>query len=406
LFTRTDRRGRVVWYGKWREGQRQVKLALGPVRQPGSTTGLTRREAEAELRKLRSAAGALPVVHQRLSLAEAGERYIHHVDRFRARKRTTVKNYRIVLRKHQVPFFAGRSLEAIDRRAVEAYQRAKLNEGLSPKTVSNHVRFLHGLFRYAIGQEWAIRNPVAGIEHPGDRDTTYDIRALSVEELEALLRAVPDDRLGATDRVLYVTAAMTGMRKGELQALRWIDVDWPAGVIRVRRSYGGGEFTAPKSRRSVRAVPMAARVATDLARHQQQSHYAGEHDLVFAHPQTGSPYDASKILKRFKDAMAAAGLRDARFHDLRHTFGTRMAAAGAPLRFIQEWMGHRDYKTTSIYADYAPDPSQGAAYAEKAFTPTLARLEPSQTPLGAETRPSAVDSLSGPAPTVALDGRP
>ena len=71
--------------------------------------------------------------------------------------------------------------------------------------------------------------------------------------------------------------------------------------------------------------------------------------------------------KRFKDAIEAAGVRSIRFHDLRHTFGTRMAAAGAPLRTIQEWMGHRDYKTTEIYADYAPDPVQGARWAEAAF---------------------------------------
>jgi integrase len=71
--------------------------------------------------------------------------------------------------------------------------------------------------------------------------------------------------------------------------------------------------------------------------------------------------------KRFKTAIKAAGVRSIRFHDLRHTFGTRMAAAGAPLRTIQEWMGHRDYKTTEIYADYAPDPVQGARWAEAAF---------------------------------------
>jgi integrase len=367
LFVRTDRSGRKVWYAKWRQGPRQAKRSLGPVREAGSSTGLTRGGAEAELRRLLADAAVTPAPAERLTLAAAGERYLAHVDSFRGRKRTTVKNYRIVLRRHLGPYFAGRSLEAIDRRAVEAYQRAKLAEGLSPKTVSNHVRFLHGVFRYAIGQEWALRNPVAGIEHPGERTDDHDLRALGVEELEALLRAVPSDHLGATDRVLYLTAAMTGLRKGELQALRWMDVDWPAGVIRVRRSYGGGEFTAPKSRRSTRAVPMADAVAQELARFQQRSPYAGEHDLVFAHPHSGRPYDASKILKRFKAAMAAAGLRDARFHDLRHTFGTRMAAAGAPLRFIQEWMGHRDYKTTSIYADYAPDPSQGAAYARRAF---------------------------------------
>ena len=114
---------------------------------------------------------------------------------------------------------------------------------------------------------------------------------------------------------------------------------------------------------------MSEELAAELSDHRRASGFHQEHDLVFAHPHTGQPYDASKILKRFKAAMARAGLRSARFHDLRHTFGTRMAASGAPLRFIQEWMGHRDYKTTSIYADYAPDPTQGAVWAAKAFSP-------------------------------------
>jgi len=77
--------------------------------------------------------------------------------------------------------------------------------------------------------------------------------------------------------------------------------------------------------------------------------------------------ELSRMRKRFKTALARGEVRPLRFHDLRHTFGTQMAAAGAPLRAIQEWMGHRDYKTTSIYADYAPDPSRGADFAAAAF---------------------------------------
>jgi integrase len=64
--------------------------------------------------------------------------------------------------------------------------------------------------------------------------------------------------------------------------------------------------------------------------------------------------DRSQLLKRFKAALKRAGVREIRFHDLRHTFGTRMAAAGIPMRTLQEWMGHRDFKATLIYADYAP----------------------------------------------------
>ena len=139
------------------------------------------------------------------------------------------------------------------------------------------------------------------------------------------------------------------------------------GVVRVRRNYTRGRFGTPKTRRSSRAVPMADRVASELERHFQRSYYRSDHDLVFAHPATGHVLDASKLRKRFGVAIARAGVHEITFHELRHTFGTQMAAAGAPLRAIQEWMGHADASTTQIYAHYAPDATGGAAFAQKAF---------------------------------------
>jgi integrase len=99
---------------------------------------------------------------------------------------------------------------------------------------------------------------------------------------------------------------------------------------------------------------MHDRVGAELDRHFQTCAHKAEEDLVFAHPHSGRPLDSSNVRHRLRQALAAAGLRAIRFHDLRHTFGTRMAAAGVPMRTLQEWMGHRDIKTTMIYADYAP----------------------------------------------------
>ena len=90
---------------------------------------------------------------------------------------------------------------------------------------------------------------------------------------------------------------------------------------------------------------------------------------MFCHPRTGHVYDASKLRKRFDQTLAAAGIHRITFQELRHTFGTQMAAAGAPLRAIQHWLGHADAKTTEIYAHYAPDSTNGAAFAERAFGP-------------------------------------
>jgi integrase len=149
--------------------------------------------------------------------------------------------------------------------------------------------------------------------------------------------------LTASDRAMYLTAAMTGLRQGELVALRWRDVDWTAGRIRVRQNYVLGEFGTPKSRRSTRSVPMADEVAGELDRLSRAAGESSGDALVFADPHTAGPLDKAAILRRFRRALKAAQLEQShRFHDLRHTFGTAMAGTGVPMRTLQEWMGHRD----------------------------------------------------------------
>jgi hypothetical protein len=95
-----------------------------------------------------------------------------------------------------------------------------------------------------------------------------------------------------------------------------------------------------------------------------------------AHPATGHVLDASTLRKRFRVALARARAPDLTFHELRHTFGTQMAAAGAPLRAVQESMGHADASTTEVYAHYAPDPTGGAAFAQRAFGSGIAAPAP------------------------------
>ena len=185
---------------------------------------------------------------------------------------------------------------------------------------------------FAIKRGWATSNPVALVDRPRTaRDAHRRLRFLQREELDALLRAVPDDELGAVERPLYLCAAMTGLRQGELIGLRWTDVDWVASRVRVAESYTRGAFDSPKSHRG-RSVPMADRLAGELELHFQCSRFQADGDLVFAHPVTGHVLDASKLRKRFYEALDRAELHRLTFHELRHTFGTQMAAAGAPLR--------------------------------------------------------------------------
>jgi integrase len=109
-------------------------------------------------------------------------------------------------------------------------------------------------------------------------------------------------------------------------------------------------------------VPLAPDVATAIAGLSRRGSWTEDDDLVFA-GETGTYLDSSALRRRYKAALSAAGLRELRFHDLRHTFGTRMIAK-ADIRRVQEWMGHADIQTTMKYLHYAPRPEDARLVAE------------------------------------------
>jgi integrase len=346
----SERDGKYL--GKWRVNGEQIMRTLGSVRQPGSSEGLTGVQAEAELRR-RMAEEHAPLPTERVTVEQAGRQLVARLESL-GRKKGTTEAYESILRVHLAPYFGAKPLAKVQAKDVEAYVASRLEAGLAPKSTQNHLGFLHGIFELGLRQGWVTSNPCKLVDKPRAVGSDADIRFLTDDELEALLRATADDDLGRVERVMYLAAAMTGMRQGELLALRWLDVDWLSRRVRVRRSFVRGEFGTPKSKRSSRSVPLADRLGAELDRLHGQTPYSADEDLVFAHPHTGRPIDRSRLLKRFKAALMRAGVREVRFHDLRHTFGTRMAAAGVPMRTLQEWFGHRDFATTLIYADYQP----------------------------------------------------
>ncbi len=365
---RPDAAGRETWYGKWRVGGTQVKRRIGPKRIRGTRDGLTQTQAEAELRRIMGEVAAVPNRGERITIEDAA-RALMEQRRAAGRKRSTVENYESIVVNHIVPFFRSRTVDRIERRNVEAYGADLARKGLSPNSRVNNLNLLSSIFELAVLRGWAVGNPVRGVTRPRGGSAGPDIHYLTMEEVEAVLRAIPDDELGRVERPLYLAAVMTGMRKGELLGLRWSDVDWEARRIRVRRSYVRGEFGPPKSRRSSRSVPLTDRLGGELQRLFDATSFNDDRALVFAHPASrvpGTPLDGSRVLKRFKQALVRAGVREVRFHDLRHTFGTRVAAAGVPMRTLQEWMGHRDFATTLVYADYEPSEHE-VAWAEQAF---------------------------------------
>jgi integrase len=181
----------------------------------------------------------------------------------------------------------------------------------------------------------------------------------------ALVRAARTEQ----EATLYLTAAFTGLRRGELLALCWRDVDFTNATIHVRQNLTTTGLTTPKGGKE-RAVPMAGEVAEALARLSQRDQFTGDDDLVFTGPY-GDHLVGRVVSRRYHEAVVRAGLRRLRFHDLRHTFGTH-AIRTADSREVMEWMGHEDIRTTQAYLQFKPKHDAArrlsAAFEDRAVT--------------------------------------
>jgi integrase len=347
-------------YAKYRlPDGRQVQRKLGPAwtgrgRPPAGY--FTKRTAEAWLRDLLDEArrGTLPgMVRTGATFADAAAEYLRYIEQDRGRKPSTVAGYRSTVQAHLLPAFGAERLEDITTSMIESWI-ATVDR--SPRTRNKLVTMIHGILERARKVYGLPTNAAADVEKfPQHR--SGDIEVFSPEEVLALVRAAAGEQDGA----IFLTAAFTGLRRGELLALRWRDVDFAGSVIRVRVSYADGHVTTPKSGK-VRSVPMAPDVASALAKLGHRGQLTGDDDLVFL-GDFGGYVDGSALRRRYDAALKRAGLRPLRFHDLRHTFGTRMIAK-ADIRRVQEWMGHADVQTTMKYLHYAPREEDAALVAE------------------------------------------
>ena len=248
-----------------------------------------------------------------MSFREAAEEYLTWQEVDRERKPSTLRDYRSILRTHMLPAFGSVPIEDLTPAQLDRWRR-ELDPALSNRTKIKILTLLHGILERARGTHGLPVNPARDIDKPTQRRSA-GIDAFSVEEVMALVRAADSEQ----DAAIYLTAAFTGLRRGELVALRWRDVDFTGQAIRVVASYTDGVLTTPKSGK-VRSVPMAPEVASALARLAARGEWTADDDLVFVGV-AGGYLDASALYRRYKLALKRAGLRDLRFHDLRRCGG-------------------------------------------------------------------------------------
>lgn len=371
---RVPRRRGAVWYAKYRvpdgsapSGVRQIERKLGPdwpAKGPPPPGFYDRRSAHAALEALLTDArrGVLEVIRTGVMFEQAAEEWLRWGEYERAWKPSTLVDRRSCLRCHLIPAFGHLRIEQLSTARIERWKADYLRRTGRRRQAAKLLALLHSIFERARKVYELPRNPVADLDKVKlDYDAaSYDF--YSPEEVYAIARMAASEQ----DAAIFVTAAFAGLRRGEIVALRWRDVDFLKRSIRVAGSYSHGRVTTTKGGRG-RAVPMVRELAEVLARIGQRGHLAGPDDPVFA-GELGGHLDASALRRRFVGACERAGVRALRFHDLRHTFGS-LAINRASIVQVQAWMGHADSRTTMRYLHHRSLEDEAELLAD-AFRPT------------------------------------
>jgi len=324
--------------------------------------GKTRAEVQEKLTAaLRNRQLGLPVTSDKITFGQYLERWLEEAARPSLRPRTFV-NYEQLVRVHIAPVLGRIKLAKLSPADIQTLYNRKLKEGLSPSS----VRKIHAVIRRSlqVAYKWELvpRN-VATLTNP-PRQEHFEVNPLLPEQARAFLEAAKGDRLEA----LYTVAMGLGLRRGEVLALRWEDVDMDAGTLRVRHALqnlkgGGWTLAEPKSRNSRRTLGLPQFVIQALGGHRrrqlEEKMQAGQlrqdHGFIFTTP-AGTPLDGQNFYHRqFKPLLKKACLPDIRFHDLRHSCASLLLAQGVSPRVIMETLGHSQISLTmNTYSHVMP----------------------------------------------------
>jgi integrase len=329
-----------------------------------------------------------------VTFREVAQAYLDWLANVRGAKPSTLLDHRHLLSEPGVPFKRGRGVSeghimaALGNRPaakvitteIEAMLTGVSGTGASPRTVNKHRALISAIYGYGMRSSTfgLPANPASGADKRREPHRGV-LRFFTPEEIEALARALEAglhrdrSRLAVSEQErdvrrtedrqeaeLVRLAAYAGLRQGELLALRWGDVDFAGSAITVARGISAGVETSTKSGR-VRRVPLPDQAAAALDRLSRRRDFTGPDELVFCNA-LGRSLDSSALRRRFKRARDAAGLRPLRFHDLRHTYGSLLAAAGVDLVTIQAAMGHGALVTTGRYLHARPAADQAAVF--------------------------------------------
>ncbi len=246
-----------------------------------------------------------------------------------------------ILANHLIPAFGKLNLDQITRAMIEDYKASKVKEGLERGTVNNHLAILNRIFTLAIEDELITRKPKVKRFKVNDEKPPY----LDHDETARFLGNTDPEWLP-----MVTIALRTGLRSGELRALKWEDVDLVAGNLHVCRTLWNGHEGSPKGGRN-RIVPLSDEAIAVLKAHRLKTGFSKR---VFCRPD-GKDLMHCDIQDVVPRICRKAGLaKRLNWHGLRHTFASHLVMNGVPLRTVQELLGHASINQTLRYSHLAP----------------------------------------------------
>ncbi len=329
--------------GRWM-ARYTVHTAKGPKRR--TVYAKTRTEAADKLAKaLSDRTEGIVYDDENLTVGKYLDRWLKSVVRGSVRQSTYDRDAYLV-EKHIEPALGRIKLKNLSSAHVQGFYSDRLDSGLSAATVHKAHTILHKALARAVAWQIVPRNATDAVEPP--QPTPKEMRPLSPAEARKFLDAAHGDRLEA----LYVLAVTTGMRQGELLALKWQDIDLENATANVKRTLTrvGGRYTLgePKTKKSRRSIRLTPRATDVLEQHLERqlwdirmlgNNYADQ-GLVFS-TNTGVFINPSNVRQRsFAPLLRKANLPHMRFHDLRHTCATLLLGKGTHPKFVQELLGH------------------------------------------------------------------
>jgi integrase len=345
----------------------------------------TKREAETELTRLKASADRGDYIDpSKLTLGEFLDRWETWAAGQVSAK--THERYAELLRLYVRPRLGTARLQKLKTvtfaELYGALQRAKADDGagLAPRTVGHVHRLMKRILGHAVKWGSITSNPVASADPP--RVERVEVEILGPEQIKVLLH-------GLKNRALYPIAVLglaTGMRRGELVALRWKDVDFDGSKVRVEQSLeqtrAGLRFKSPKTKAGRRAVALPASVVAELRTHwrrQQEQRLAfglgkaSEDDLVFAR-NDGSPYPPDSVTFDWARTVRRLKLPIVTFHALRHTHASQLIASGLDVVTVSRRLGHSNPTVTlGVYSHlFANTDDRAASVMEAAMAGILA----------------------------------